>query len=205
MEVLDFLNHTAAQLIALNAPLRFARAETPPEREAVYRLRYEVVVEKGWKTPDAMPDGLERDDYDDSAVQLAVWDGAVLAATTRLVFPAAERPLPTEAVFELTIEPAGRVVDVGRTIIARSYRDARQHLLLQGVIAQSWQEVTRQGYSDICAILTQDMVERYHAVGFEVEQVGAPRLYWGAPRFPVRFDLLRTAAVLMQRSGQDET
>src|SRR3990170_2028423 len=47
----------AAQLIARAAPLMFSVAQSPAEREAVYRLRYSIVVEKGWARPEDFPDG----------------------------------------------------------------------------------------------------------------------------------------------------
>ncbi|HEX2620159.1 MAG TPA: GNAT family N-acetyltransferase [Phototrophicaceae bacterium] len=203
-ERVAWLNQIAVGLMAMNEPLRFAIAAAPEELHQVYRLRYEAVIEKGWKQPEELPDGIEKDAYDDDAVQLVVWDDGietvpVLAATTRLVFPADGRRLPTEAAFDITFEPAGRVVDVGRTIVARPYRDARRHMLLQGVIAHSWVEITARGYHEISAILTRDMIDRYHEVGFEVTTVAPPQPYWGVERYPCQFDLLKTATVLKQR------
>lgn len=191
----------AHQLIAMNAPLRFSLAQTAGERLAVYRLRYTVVVEKRWKTPADLPDGIEKDEYDDEAVHLTAWDGDVLAATTRLVFPSRERVLPTEAAFGLKMEPTGKVVDVGRTIVATEYRDAYRHTLLQGVIGQVWLEVTRCGYFEMCAILSDGMIERYHAVGFAILPVGEPQSYWGEMRYPCRFDLMKTAETVLERFG----
>lgn len=194
-----WLHGVALQMMAVNHPLRFAIATTPQELDQVYRLRYDVVIEKGWKQPEELPDGIEQDAYDEDATQLVVWDDTVLAATTRLVFPAEGRSLPTEAAFDVMFQPPGQVVDVGRTIVARPYRDARRHLLLQGVIAHSWIEITGRGYCAIGAILTADMIDRYHEVGFEVNAVTPPQLYWGVERFACQFDLLKTAATLRHR------
>lgn len=191
----------AHQLIAMNEPLRFSLAETPEEHLMVYRLRYTVVVEKGWKTPEEMPDGIEKDEYDDQALHLTAWDGEILAATTRLVFPSGECVLPTEAAFNLKMQPAGQVVDVGRTIVAAKYRDAYRHTLLQGVIGQVWLEVTRRGYFEMCAIMSDGMIERYHAVGFAILPVGDPQPYWGELRYPCRFDLMKTAETVLERFG----
>src|SRR3989304_5818130 len=95
----------AAQLIARAAPLMFSVAQSRAEREAVYRLRYSIVVEKGWARPADFPDGVERDAYDDTAVQVVAWDDDTLAAATRLVPTAPGHPLPTEEAFGLKIEP----------------------------------------------------------------------------------------------------
>src|SRR5438046_5273515 len=85
----------ALQFIALAAPIRFDVAHSPAELEAMYRLRYRIAIERGWATPTDLPDGLERDEYDDQALHIAGWDGPTLAATVRVVFPAVGRRLPT--------------------------------------------------------------------------------------------------------------
>src|SRR5438132_2727031 len=79
-------------LLARAAPICFAIAQTPAEREALYRLRYQTAIGRGWVKPEDFPDGLERDPYDERAVHLAGWDGTVLAASVRL---------PTEEAFGL--------------------------------------------------------------------------------------------------------
>lgn len=197
--ILALFNTIAAQLIAANAPLRFGLVESAAAREQVFRLRYAVVIERGWMSAAQLPDGMEKDAYDEGALQVAAWDGEVLAATTRIVLPAPDRRLPTEAAFDLRFEPAGHVVDFGRTSIAKPYRDARRHRLLQGIIAYSWQQIVQRGFTEICAALSADMITRYQTVGFEVAVVGGGQIYWGAERFPCRFDLVKTAQVLQAR------
>lgn len=197
--IMPLFNAVAVQFIEMNQPLRFTLVTTPDELLQLYRLRYEVALEQGWITHQEMPDGVEKDVYDDTAVHLAAWDGAQVAATTRLVFPAPTRNLPTEAAFDLKIEPLGRIVDVGRTVVAPAYRDARQHRLLRGVIAQVWLEVTQRGFVDFCAALSADMLARYHSVGFEFYTLAEAKPYWGQPRYPCKFDLIRTAQDLITR------
>jgi N-acyl-L-homoserine lactone synthetase len=197
--IMPIFNAVANQLIEMNHPIRFTRVDAPDELCRIFRLRYDVVIERGWRTCDQLPDGMEKDAYDDDAVQLAAWDEGTLAATTRLIFPKAGQILPTEATFNMQIDPVGRSVDVGRTIIAPAYRDARQHRLLRGMIALVWLEVTQRGFVDFCATLSAEMLARYHTVGFEFYALGEAKMHWGQPRFPCKFDLMRTAQDLIAR------
>jgi len=195
-ELISLLNIFAQQFVDMNAPLQITIAQTPAELEQVYRLRYQVVIEKGWVQPHAFPNGQEKDVYDDEALQLVAWDGDVLAATTRLVFPSPLRPLPTEASFGITLQPAGQVVDLGRMTVAPAYRDSRQHKLLRGMTAQAWLEVSQRGYAQICGALTANIIQLYQSVGFEISPVAPAQHYWGVDRFPCQFDLAKTAETL---------
>jgi N-acyl-L-homoserine lactone synthetase len=178
----------ARRLLEQAAPLRFDVVSGEDELEAVYRLRYEVVVERGWAPPAAMPKGIERDRYDDLAVQIAAWDGGKLAAAQRLVFPQDGLPLPTEEAFALTIQPRGRVVDVGRSAIASRYRGDSRHLLLAALQARSWLEWRSRGLHIAAGIVTAQVMQIYREVGLEVEILGPGRDYWGERRRPARFD-----------------
>jgi len=114
----DVLDGIAERFIARAAPVRFTRATTDTAWEAIYRLRYEAVVRHGWASPEAFPDGLERDAYDDVAVHVAGWDGERLAATARIVFPTPGLRLPTEEEFALAIESTGQAANVDRLTVA---------------------------------------------------------------------------------------
>src|SRR5690242_3760282 len=121
---LDEADDLARFLMERAQPVRFALARTPAEMEAAFRLRHRVVVEAGWRTAADMPDGLERDEYDDDhAAQIVGWNGPLAVATARVVPPVAGRPLPTEASFGFVAEPRGRVADAGRLIVAPEHRD----------------------------------------------------------------------------------
>jgi N-acyl-L-homoserine lactone synthetase len=174
----------AAQLIARAAPIRFSVAQSSAEREAVYRLRYSIVVEKGWARPEDFPDGLERDGYDDTAVQIVAWDADVLAATARLVPPIPGHPLPTEEAFGLTFASRMRLMDVGRTCVAPAYRDA-QHRVLAGLLGRTWIELRAGGFTNACGIISPAVVRMCRGMGFDVVLLGAPRLVWGQNRYPV--------------------
>jgi N-acyl-L-homoserine lactone synthetase len=192
--VLDRLDGLAGDLIARVAPRRFGLVQAAAEREAIYRLRYQVVVERGWAAPDDLLDGRELDDYDEGAEYVAGWDGPTLVAAARLVFPIAGRRLPTEAAFDLRIEPFGAVVNVDRLIVARSSSDGG-HRMLRALVARCWLEIRRRGFHVWAGIDSSSMLRLYRRLGFAVTVLGPPRPYWGQDRYPVCFDPL-SATVL---------
>ena len=190
----------AARVIALAAPIRFDVVRSAAELGAVYRLRYEVVVGRGWVRPEDFPDQQERDHFDDDATHIVGWDGERLAVVARAVFPAPGRPLPTEAGFALKIEPAGQVVDWSRHIVARAYTD-RQHRLFAGLLGRSWLEVRARGYARVCGNVTPAMIRVYRRVGIRLTILGPARPYWGEERYPVLFDVEGSVPSLLARFG----
>jgi N-acyl-L-homoserine lactone synthetase len=186
----------AQKAVAWVAPIRFAIAQTTAEREAVYRLRYQAVVEHRWLTPTDLPDGLEFDDYDARAVHIVAWDNKALAATSRLVFPATGLKLPTEVAYGLEIEPRGKVVDAGRFVIARAYSNI-EHRLLAALLSRTWLQVRAQGYSYVCAAFASStMVRLYWKMGVLAAPLAPPRVYWSEERYPVRFDVAQSASIV---------
>lgn len=193
----------AADVLKRLAPLRFAVAGSDAEREAAERLRYRAVIERGWATPADYPDGRERDGDDTDAIHLAGWDGAVPIATCRLVLPAPGRPLPTEAAFDLTVEPRGRVVDIGRVTVAREYSETG-HRVLAGLLARSWLELRERGFAHACgAFAAAPALRLYRRMGFETTILAPPRCFWGALRVPMRWEVARAAPTLARRWGTD--
>jgi predicted GNAT family N-acyltransferase len=183
-ETLAGLDALARALIARTSQVRFDVASTAAEQRAVFALRYRTVVEEGWAPPTTYPDGLEHDTFDASALQIAGWDGATLVAAARLVFPQPGRPLPTEAEFELRVQPLGAVVDVGRAIVAREYR-SKEHTLFGALLARCWLAVRERGYQDLCGAASGWRLERYRQFGLPLRVLGPARVYWGDERYPV--------------------
>jgi N-acyl-L-homoserine lactone synthetase len=193
------IDDVARRSLAWAAPIRFALAETSAEREAVYRLRYQAVIEHSWHRPQDFPDGLERDKYDEHAVHIAGWDGAVLAATSRLVFPSDGNLLPTEEAFELRVEPRGQVVDAGRFVVARTHSDM-EHRVLAGLLGWSWLAVRARGFAIVCsAFASLPMIRLYQRMGSKMTILAAPRHYWGEVRYPIRWEVLDFAETLSER------
>lgn len=194
---LSLADDLAQRLVSAAAPIRLAVARSDVEREATFRLRYQVTIDEGWGQPEEYPDGLERDAYDDdpAALHLAAWDGAILAGMSRLVFPSPQRPLPTESAFAITIEPEGRVVDGSRTAVAPGYR---HRSLFVALLAFCWIQVRERGFSVIAGAASAKTLAAHRAIGFSVDVLGPPRRYCGEERFPIRFDMPRSVAMLQR-------
>lgn len=190
-------------MAASPVPLRLARAE---EREAVFRLRGEEVIARGWRQPHELADGLEWDGYDAEALHVVGVADGQLVATTRLVLPRPERLLPTEEMFGLRIEPVGRVVEGGRLVIAPGYRDPR---LLAGLFGAKWLELRARGYRHYCGNATPAVLRLYESFGFRSVVLASPVRSWGELRVPARLDLTATAreaaARLVQADGEDRS
>src|SRR5262245_46415670 len=163
------------QVLARVAPLDFGIAQSPAELEAVYRLRYAVVIDQGWAEAKDFPEGFERDAFDDRAIQIIARDGGELVGTTRLVPSAPGCRLPTEQAFELEIASRGRVIDMGRTCRAPGRKDIGQRIIW-GLLAKSWVELRRRGCLEICGIFSPAMIRFYRRLGFQIEILGPARL-----------------------------
>ena len=182
------LDRLSERLLAASRPLRTAVAGTPAELEAVHRLRYAHVVREGWRSAGDLPAGLERDDFDRDAIQIASWDGEGLVGTLRLVLPARGGRLPVEDAYDVDIAPVGCVVEVGRLLIAADRRGDPVHRAWGALFARAWLELRAAGYQVMAGTATAPMVDRFRALGLPFEMLGPARPYWGEERHPVRLD-----------------
>lgn len=188
----------ATEFIRRAAPIRFRVAQSAAELEAVYRLRYQVVVERGWADSEDFPTNLEQDIYDGQGIAVIGQDGATVVATNRLTLPAAGRLLPTEVEFGLKIEPQGRVVDGGRAIVDKAYSD-HQHRIFAGLLGQNWFEIKARGFYYLCGLASAAMIRLCRSLGYQITILGPARQYWGEWRYPIRFDVLESTPLLWTR------
>ena len=199
LEVMDALGR---RVVAAAAPLAFRRARSEGELEAVFRLRYRVCVDRGWVKAEELPDGVERDAYDERAIHLTAWDGERLAALCRIVLPEPGRRLPVEATFDLVLEPPGQVVDLGRVAVADTYR-GNDRRVLSGLVGCAWLEARSLGFHDCSGVASKPMLELYRRAGLEMTVLGPPRLSWGEWRMPIQIDVVRTAERVIRRAQRE--
>src|SRR5258705_2986470 len=126
-------------LVAKTAPVRFAVAQTPAEREAAFRLRAQALIERGSAQPEDFSDGLECDAHDERALQIIGWDGDQAIATGRIVLPEPGYLLPTEEAFGLKLEPQGEVVDIGRYTVMHDWAQ-KENRYFTGMLGFCWLE-----------------------------------------------------------------
>jgi hypothetical protein len=193
-EPVGTLDGLVARVLA-TYPFRFTLAEDDADRRTSYRIRAAVVADAGW-APAPLPDGLERDEFDDAAVHLLGWDGADPVCTGRLVLPPAT--LPTEQACGMVVEPAGRVVDVGRMAVLPS-RQTIAHAVFVALLCRLYLEMRERGYEVACGMMSRPARRLVNLLGLQVEELDAERRYWGEPRAPVRFELLANTAGVSRR------
>ena len=92
--------------------------------------------------------------------------------TLRLVLPMPGKRLPVEEAFDLAVEPAGEVVDVGPAVVAPGLGSERARHVADGLVAQAWFETRARGYLVMAAIASSRLTERYRALGLDVEIIG---------------------------------
>jgi N-acyl-L-homoserine lactone synthetase len=201
LELLKRADEIAHQFISLDPTVNYQVAQTAAEREATYRLRYDEIIARRWATPDSMPDQMERDEYDADAVQVVAYQAAALAGITRLVFPSPARLLPTEAAYDIRIDPVGQVVDLGRAIVVPLYRDPRHHKIFLGLLGKSWLEIRARGYSELCFALSSFALNLYTKLGIAVDTLGESRLYGGEARLPYRLNIVKTIEHLSAKTS----
>ena len=179
-------------------PYRFTLAETPAEREVAFRIRHDAVTSSGWPLPSGLPEGQERDGYDDAAVQVVGWDGPTPISTGRLVLPPSA--LPTQDECGITVQPFGEVVEVGRMCVVSQYQSYR-HAAFIALLSRLYLEMRSRGYAVACGLMSPRTRRLMRQLGLHLEELGEDRPYWGEPRAPVRFTLLANRASLADRWG----
>jgi N-acyl-L-homoserine lactone synthetase len=183
---LVFGDDLAGKILGDLEPLRFEEATQPTEREACFRLRYRAVIEMAM-AEDRFYEGIERDEFDEDAVQILGRDPARIVATARLVLPVDGRPLPTEDQFGLRISAEGGVVELGRVVVDPLYR-GDGHSVFMGLAAQAWLSMRARGFTTAIAATPARLIALFEALGFAVTVLGPPRTWWGEERYPIVCD-----------------
>jgi N-acyl-L-homoserine lactone synthetase len=181
----EAVDRACAQVLESAEPLRVEPGCSAAEREACFRLRYRCVVENGWADPSDLPDGTERDAYDDIAVHICAWNGSELAGTVRLVFPRPGLTLPIEKEFGVELRPPGEVVDGGRLVVAPEHRGDADHRVLAALFSSCWLRARERGLHRFASVSPDRIVALYRRLGLNVEVLGEPRAFWGEERRPI--------------------
>ena len=180
------------------SPFDYRVAADDSEREAAYRLRGCAVVDHGWCSAGDLPGGMERDEYDDRAIQVIGWDGDVAMSTGRVVLPPG---LPTEGACGIVVEPRGGVVDVGRMCVARSHQSL-EHAALIGLMCRLYLAMREHGFRVACGMMPAPARALMGFFGLQLEILGPDRTYWNESRAPVRFSLMSATRILSAAQDQ---
>ncbi len=201
VQALERVDAMARAYLERVASLYFAVAESPAEKEAVYRLRYQMVVARGWGEPHEYPDEMEYDEYDEHAVHVTGWEQDRLIAAARIVFPMPGARLPLEDAFDIVVEPRGRVADVQRMLVTRPY-SGTEHRVFVALLARTWLEIRAQGLAHCCgAFVSAPMLRMLRGLGLTVRVLAPPRRYFHEERSPILIEAADSAAALEERWG----
>ena len=164
--------------------LSFGVAELEQERNAVFRLRYEVALERGWADEQALPVGIEREEHDEGAVFVVARRGQEVVAALRLIVePATVASLLSEHELDFA---AAETVFIGRFLVARPYRDRAREVVV-GLGGEAVRFMQGRAVRAI-SFAADNSIRfcRYH--GFPLKIAGPPRVVDHALRSPVVFD-----------------
>ena len=181
LAILDLL---ASAVVKRVLPVRFRLANSITDLHQVFRLRYQVVVEKGWAKPEKFPDGIERDAYDDRAAHILAVDSGELVGTSRIVFPQPGSRLPTEEAFDVIFESKRGVADIGRICVAPGYRGENCRIF-SALLGQSWIEMRNRGCTRALAAIKPSVARVYMRWGLKLKVLGTVCNHWGEERYPV--------------------
>ena len=194
--LLPTLDLLASRLVERALPIRFRLADSLSDLEQVFRLRYQVVVEKGWAKPENFPDGMEQDAYDERAVHILALDDGRLIGTSRLVLPQPGSRLPTEEAFDLVFEPKGDVADIGRVCVAAGYR-GHNYSIFSALLGRTWIEMRHRGCRRALAAVAPSTARMYRSWGLKLKVLGTPCTHWGKERYPALIPPVESAEAML--------
>jgi hypothetical protein len=184
---LAWLDQYVRRLIERSAPIQFTVANSAGEREAIWRLRGQTVIDHGWKRADELQDGLEYDDHDAYASLVGAWHGDILAGAARVTYPVPGRLLPTEEALGRHVEPVGRIVNFDRFVVAPGYSQHGHHVL-NGLYSQCWLDARSHGFDLMAGVSSPAVIRLCAQIVLRFTPLGPPRHYWGEERVPWMFD-----------------
>lgn len=189
------------RILKLLEPIRVMPVSSPKEMEAVYKLRADVVQSHGWSDGSESPKLGETDAYDADAVHFVAAGPDGIIGTSRLVYPSAGQLLPTEAAFDVRIDPWGSAADLGRMIVLPQ-KGLDRHYVFLALLFRSWLEARTRGVNRLCGAVDRGMIRLYERLGFVLQVVGPEREYWGEIRSPVVWRPELSYRSLMDRWGK---
>ena len=171
----------------MSSQLTFGPALDERERVAAYRLRYDELIARGWGTPSDYPDGLERDEYDESAVLVVARRADEVVGSVRLIVDATavERLLPEYGIEDGAVPVSGTAV-AGRYMLARPYRRSREAAV--GLLAALWRAAVEHGVERGVTFQTEASIRWCGLHGAPVKVIGPARQDRGEWRYPLLVD-----------------
>lgn len=197
------LQELANELISKGHPVHFSRAETQEQQSAIFAQRCSIILSRGWAEASEFPNDLERDEYDDDAVQIQGRFEQSLVASARLILPPINRPLPVEANHGIELKPAGEYAEIGRTIVCTKDTRLPRQRLFAALLGFALMQMTDASCFRAVASANRSVLRLYRRLGIAAEILGPSVDVGGEERFPVSFDVLSSAKQVPLSHGRD--
>jgi N-acyl-L-homoserine lactone synthetase len=145
------------------------KAAGQDELKAVFRLRYDSYLRKGYISPN--PDGIMFDEWDELPIAthfVAMEDDQIVGAV-RLIMDSA-KGLPMERVFPEAIgqlREQGRKVAEASTLVVADAQSDSNHKLWVKLCKILWEEAEARQIDDLCVAVTQNHISFYKRLLFE--------------------------------------
>jgi N-acyl-L-homoserine lactone synthetase len=172
------------------------------ELEAIFRLRYESYLRKGYIHSN--PDGVMHDEWDELSTTIhfvAIRNGEIIGAV-RLVLDST-KGLPMERVFPEAINrlrEQGRTVAEASTLVVAGDQSGSCRRLWMGLCRTLWEEAESRHVDELCIAVTPNHLGFYKRLLFK--KIGKARQYMslnGILAYPLR---VRVAEVRIRHKSQ---
>lgn len=199
----------------------------PNALASALELRYQVYcLECNFLCPDDYPDGIERDEYDDTAAHFYAFDhDQQLAGYVRLVRPAGDAKFPFEqhcsVSADIRLPRPHEAMEISRLMVRKDYRrrpgdclsgvNSRQNAtplsgdrrhqapaVLLNLYRQMYQHCRRQGVRYLYAAMERTLARLLSQLSFGFQAIGPATDYYG-PVAPYLADLRALEAQVQKR------
>jgi N-acyl-L-homoserine lactone synthetase len=172
MTLLAQLLTRAPELGLQVADYQFIETKDPATIREILKQRHGVYAFEGYIDPDAFPDGVFRDAFDDVSAHIAALDGYGAIVGSSRVVPPTSLGLPTHRLFsvpELGVDP--KVVgEVGRLAITPSHR-GQALAVANGLIAGIYRALRSRGLSHFLAFMHPALVRMLNGLRIPVRPI----------------------------------
>lgn len=151
---------------------RFFETKDPALIREILKQRHGVYAFEGYIDPDAFPDGIFRDAFDEISAHIAAVDSnGAIVGSSRVVPPSA-LGLPTHRLFHLPVMELDPMLvgEVGRLAITPSHRGQALHVAV-GLIAGIYRALRSRGLTHFLAFMHPALVRMLNGLRIPVRPI----------------------------------
>ena len=148
--------------------LIFRIADSDSDREEVYKLRYEVYVEKGYIDP--FPEKIFSDTYDSHSIHLMAIKRGIIVGSVRLIHGNSDLGFPTERVFTFQRPSVKKeeTIEVSSLTIRKDFRGGSR-LIMMGLMKEMYKYTCKENIKHAYFCTFTSLVEYVRSYGIVCE------------------------------------